>query len=144
MGQLTRVPDEESHSPPWSPVTTGEGVGACRTPWCDVETAGAFAQVVEFEIDHLAQAVWRPVGGVDERLERHALDEREQAPSFCRWIRRRLDSSVGDISFDEAGDALDCGGRSGSPDLGELLVSDRHALVNEPDLPLDEGLVVQW
>jgi hypothetical protein len=98
--------DEESHSPPWSPVTT-ERAAAFRTPWCDVQTAGAFAQVVEFEIDHLAQAVWRPVGRVDERLERHSLDEREQAPSFCRWIGRRLDSPVSNISCDEAGDALD-------------------------------------
>ena len=84
IGQLTRVPDEESHSPPWSPVTTGRASGRLPTAVVRRRDAGAFAQVIEFEINHLAQAVWRPVGGVDERLERHALDECEQASSFCR------------------------------------------------------------
>ena len=51
--------------------------GRLLYPPCNVSVAGARAHLVEFEIDHLAQAVWDH-GGVDE-----PLDECGQAPSIC-------------------------------------------------------------
>jgi hypothetical protein len=105
--------------------------------------AGAFAQVIEFEISHLAQAVWQPVGGSTSDWNDMPWTSANKRPasaaeSIVDLIRPSATSAVMRRAMrwiavvDRAAQILV------SP------LSDRHALVNEARPSTRRGTRRQW